>query len=123
MNDSTKKPAGSDDWETDFQRWGKRSLPEPRPFFYTRLQARLAQSGESAGWLPWWLRRPAYAYAALSLLIVLNAGAVIRSNWITEEPAGPDLALSEPNRPDQATADTDPILDDYDIDPITIAYE
>ena len=59
------------EWESDFHRWGERPQPEMRPFFYTRLQARLAQSVETAEWLPWWLRRPAYAYSALLLLVLL----------------------------------------------------
>jgi hypothetical protein len=112
MNESTQKPTGSDEWETDFRRWGKRPQPELRPFFYTRLQARLAESVESAIWLPWWLRRPAYAYSALLLLVMLNVGAAW---WATSAQPVPDQSAT-------ITAST-PILDDYEVDPVILAYE
>ncbi|MEZ0486570.1 hypothetical protein [Fibrella aquatica] len=111
MNESTNEPNKSDQWESTFQRWGKRPQPELPPFFYTRLQARLSQSVESAEWLPWWLRRPVYAYSALLLLILLNLGAVAGASWWTnrDQPA----AISTTNSP----------LDDYEVDPVILAYE
>jgi len=50
-------------------------IPEPSPYFDTRLQARLREEmgRASAGWLHW-LRRPAWAMA---LAAVLAAGAVV----------------------------------------------
>jgi hypothetical protein len=52
--------------------------PEPRPFFYTRLQARLAAGAPPPLALPWWLRRPAYAATLAALVLALNAGAALR---------------------------------------------
>lgn len=52
----------------------------PRPFFYTRLKARLEQTPATEA-LPWWLRRPAYALAALGLLVGLNVAVALVSDW------------------------------------------
>jgi hypothetical protein len=50
-------------------------IPEPSPYFDTRLQARLREEmgRASAGWLHW-LRRPAWA---LALAAALVAGAIV----------------------------------------------
>lgn len=114
MNESTQEPNESDRWETDFRRWGERPQPELRPFFYTRLQAKLAQSVEAADELPWWLRRPAYAYSALLVLILLNIGAVAGATWWTVNPG---------NVPATAVATTVSPLEEYDVDPVILAYE
>lgn len=51
------------------------NVPEPSPYFDTRLQARVREemARPAAGWLHW-LRRPAWA---MSLAAVLVAGAVV----------------------------------------------
>ena len=51
------------------------NVPEPSPYFDTRLQARLREekARQGNGWLHW-LRRPAWA---MSLAAVLVAGAVV----------------------------------------------
>lgn len=114
MKDSSEKFNEPDRWETDFRQWGRRSQPELRPFFYARLEARLRsgldQSVEPAMWLPFWLRRPAYAYAALSLLVLLNVGAVI------------GLSVSYTANDDQNTVST-VFQDEYSIEPYITAYE
>ncbi|WP_229379746.1 hypothetical protein [Fibrella forsythiae] len=111
MNESTQEP-NEEQWEADFQRWGKRPQPELRPFFYTRLQARLAKSVEQTDWLPWWLRKPVYAYSALLLLVLLNIGAA----WLT-------TTRSQPTPDQMATTTTHSLVDDYDVDPVILAYE
>ncbi|WP_375447756.1 hypothetical protein [uncultured Fibrella sp.] len=112
MNESTQNLNESEQWDDEFRRWGKRAQPQLRPFFYTRLQTRLSQSVESAEWLPWWLRQPAYAYAALLLLVLLNIGAAW---WTTQSQAMPDRISS--------VAATNSLLDEYDVDPVILAYE
>jgi len=114
MNESTQEPNEMREWESNFHRWGERPQPEMRPFFYTRLQARLAQSMETAEWLPWWLRKPAYAYSALLLLILLNLGAVAGASWWAQ----PDQATAQAT----AVSTTSP-LDEYEVDPVILAYE
>jgi hypothetical protein len=74
MNEST--PMNDDNrWEQRFSQLGELPPETPRPFFYTRLQARLEQQ-QATGWTPIWLRRPAYALSAFGLIVVLNAGAL-----------------------------------------------
>ncbi len=47
---------------------------QPRPFFYARVQARLAaRQAPAAAWLPTWARRPAYA-ALLGMLVLAVSG-------------------------------------------------
>ena len=110
MNQSTNEPNKQDQWEADFRQWGQRPQPEQRPFFYTRLQARLNQSVESATWLPWWLRRPAYAYSALCVLILLNVGvAATVANASTTD--------------DEQTTVASVFQDDYSVDFTITPYE
>ena len=47
--------------------------PEPRPFFFTRLQARLARQQPQPPVIPRWLRRAVYAFSAAALVLVMNA--------------------------------------------------
>ncbi len=44
---------------------------QPRPFFYHRVQARLAANA-SQPWLPGWVRRPAYAMLLGALVLALS---------------------------------------------------
>lgn len=110
MNQSTNEPNEPDRWETDFRQWGQRSQPELRPFFYTRLQARLNESVESAMWLPWWLRRPAYAYSALCVLLLLNVGVAA-------------TVVNAPTVTDEQTSVSSVFQDDYLVDSILTPYE
>lgn len=47
---------------------------EPKPFFYTRLQARMQTKTEVA---PKWSTRPAMIWSGLILIILLNIGMAI----------------------------------------------
>ncbi len=68
-------------WEKWFDQLKKIEPARPRPFFYTRLEARLKAQQESSAVLPWWLRRPGYALAALGLLVGLNVAVALSSDW------------------------------------------
>jgi len=67
LRDLRKTMALLDEWQ----------VPEPSPYFDTRLQARLREemARPANGWLNWltWLRRPAWA---MSLAAVVFAGAL-----------------------------------------------
>ena len=109
MNEHAQNTGEPDQWETDFRQWGQRPQPELRPFFYTRLRARFDQSVASAVWLPFWLRRPAYAYAAFALLVLLNAGVVV--------------GLTTSSIPDDSGTTATAFQDEYVIDSFVTAYE
>ena len=47
---------------------------EPKPFFYTRLQARMQQQTER---LPRWVLKPALIWSGLAIIILLNIGMAI----------------------------------------------
>ncbi|GAB3917479.1 hypothetical protein [Larkinella terrae] len=70
-------------WEDRFRQLGNIEPAQPRPFFYTRLEARLKsrmESSELAALLPWWLQKPAYALGTLGVLIALNVSVAIWQN-------------------------------------------
>jgi len=68
-------PSGPDhEWEALLRRLRQQPPAQPQPFFYARVQARLAARPYPRGWgLPAWARRPAYA-ALLGTLILLVSG-------------------------------------------------
>ena len=73
MNNDQPSPE-NDAWERRFQQLGHLKPETPKPFFYTRLRARLEQS-EAPVQMPRWLRQPAYALGTFSLIVLLNVGA------------------------------------------------
>jgi hypothetical protein len=88
MADSPLRPDADDAWDTLLGKLGRQPNPQPRPFFYSRVQARLAaQPPANSDLLPAWLRRPAYA-ALLGVLVFslsgdgpgLRAGSVATDN-------------------------------------------
>lgn len=72
MSNQLNLPEDDEAWTTLL-----RSLPqdllEPRPFFFTRLQARLAAQPPPPPALPTWLRRSVYAFSVAALVLALNA--------------------------------------------------
>ncbi|GAB3315368.1 hypothetical protein GCM10027299_04470 [Larkinella ripae] len=70
-------------WEDRFRQLGKLAPAQPRPFFYTRLEARLNTRigpSEAAAVLPWWLQKPAYALGTLGMLVALNVAVAAWQN-------------------------------------------
>lgn len=72
MSNQLNFPEDDEAWTTLL-----RSLPpgplEPRPFFFTRLQARLAAQQPQPPALPTWLRLSVYAFSLATLLLALSA--------------------------------------------------
>ena len=61
----------------------------PRPFFYTRLQARLADTPPLvAAPETGWLRRPAFAVVMALLMVVLHADSVSSSSYTAQAVRG-----------------------------------
>ncbi|GAB3580850.1 hypothetical protein [Hymenobacter daeguensis] len=74
MADSPLRPDADDAWNDLLGQLRRRPTPRPRPFFYSRVQARLAAQPPLANdLLPAWLRRPAYA-ALLGVLVCSLSG-------------------------------------------------
>lgn len=66
-------------WEDRFRKLGNLDRAQPKPYFYSRLKARIEQS-EAAAVLPWWLQKPAYALGTLGLLIAMNVAVALWQN-------------------------------------------
>ncbi|WP_191908958.1 hypothetical protein [Larkinella humicola] len=102
-------------WEDRFRKLGQLKPAQPRPFFYTRLEARLEtrlknrlDQLEGSVRLPWWLQRPAYAFGTLGILVVLNVSVAL---WQTSpSPPTPE--------PDAGTYEA--FVQDYQLDHQTV---
>jgi hypothetical protein len=72
MSDPTVRPASDEEWK-DLLHQLRLQKTQPRPFFYTRVQARLVAARPASSWLAGWLRRPAYV-ALLGALVLAVSG-------------------------------------------------
>ena len=71
MSDSAARPDADPDWEDLLRQLRTRPGAQPRPFFYSRVQARLASASRQP-WLPGWVCRPAYALLLGALVLALS---------------------------------------------------
>jgi hypothetical protein len=71
MSDFNPRPDADPEWEALLRQLRAQPVPPPRPFFYSRVQARLAAEA-SRPWLPGWVRRPAYAVLLGALVLALS---------------------------------------------------
>jgi hypothetical protein len=80
MSNPASQPDFDPEWEALLQQLRKQPKAQPRPFFYARVQARLATQTQPRGsWLPAWARRPAYvALLGMLILAVSGDGAALR---------------------------------------------
>ncbi|WP_303312633.1 hypothetical protein [Hymenobacter sp. BT730] len=77
-----------------------RTLPspshaEPRPYFFTRLQARLDAQQPQPAALPTWLRRPVYALLLGALVLALNADTAL--HYVRQHRVTAPLAIDDYN--------------------------
>ena len=80
MSDSAPRSTADEEWENLLRQWRTQQNSQPRPFFYSRVRARLV--GETAvqpQLLPAWLRWPSYAVMLGIILLLSGDGAVMRS--------------------------------------------
>ena len=78
MSDSDNAKQSADQaWQALLRQLREQPVAPPRPFFYTRLQARLAgaPAPRAAAWSEW-RQRPAYAAIIGLLMVVLHADSV-----------------------------------------------
>lgn len=71
MSDFPTRSDADQEWEDLLGQLRGQSLVQPRPYFYSRVQARLAAEPKPA-WLPYWVRRPAYALLLGALVLALS---------------------------------------------------
>ena len=71
MSDPAARPDADQEWDALLRQLRTHSPAQPRPFFYSRVQARLAAETRTP-WLPGWVRRPAYAVLLGALVLALN---------------------------------------------------
>jgi hypothetical protein len=95
MSDSDFRPDSDAEWTALLRQLRPPLEAQPRPFFYARLQARLAARPTLAtAWLPAWARRPAYAALLGALVLAVSGdGAALRP----AAPASP-YGLSQPSQ-------------------------
>ena len=73
MSDSAARPVSDAEWDDLMHQLHAQPKARPRPFFYSRVQARLATETAAAGHsLLGWLRRPAYVALLGALVITLS---------------------------------------------------
>lgn len=70
MSDSAPHSNSDEAWNELLRQLPRQPKAQPRPFFYSRVQARLfAEASTEQPLVPGWLRRPAYA-ALLGALVL-----------------------------------------------------
>lgn len=72
MSNQLNLPEDDEAWTTLLRSLSQGSL-EPRPFFFTRLESRLAAQQPRLLALPAWLRRSVYVFSLAALVLALNA--------------------------------------------------
>ncbi|MET4105123.1 hypothetical protein [Hymenobacter sp. UYP22] len=77
MSDLPNLPEEDDEAWTTLLRSVSPRQAEPRAFFFTRLQARLAAQQPHPPTMPTWLRRSVYALSVVALGLALNADTAL----------------------------------------------
>ncbi|GAA4507870.1 hypothetical protein GCM10023172_39170 [Hymenobacter ginsengisoli] len=82
------RPGSDAEWQELLARLRRQPPPEPRPFFYARVQARLqAERTRPLPWLASWLRRPAYVVLLAALLLAVSGdGTALRAAPVASHP-------------------------------------
>ena len=74
MSNSAFRPGSDEEWEELMHQFRQHPKPLPQPFFYARVHTRLTASqpvGRTL--LPSWLRRPAYAFLLVALVLAVSS--------------------------------------------------
>jgi len=77
MSNPLTPPEEDEAWTTLLRSLQPQAPTEPDPFFFARLQVRLAAQQPQPIMLPTWLRRAAYAFSAGALVLALNADTAL----------------------------------------------
>ncbi|MBD2770022.1 hypothetical protein IC235_19210 [Hymenobacter sp. BT664] len=111
MLTSDNLPEEDEAWTARLRCLREPEPPEPRPFFYTRLEARLAAELLPSLARPWWRRHPAYAATLGVLVVALNAGAAVH------------YARHQRPTPGPAPHGYAAFVADYQLDPFYLPHE
>lgn len=77
MPDSATRPTADEEWENLLHQWRTQPDAQPRPFFYSRVRARLVrEEAKGPQPLPLWLRWPSYA-VMLGIILMLSGDAAV----------------------------------------------
>ena len=96
MPSSPVRPGSDEEWEALLRQLQHQPKAQPRPFFYTRVHARLAANAAlNSPWLPGWVRRPAYV-ALLGALGLAVSGDDVASRPLTANNQPHSYQLSQP---------------------------
>ena len=80
MTNPATRPPADEEWDNLLRQWRNQPQAQPRPFFYSRVRARLvAEAAAERQLLPNWLRWPSYAVMVLIVLLLSGDGAAPRS--------------------------------------------
>ncbi|WP_375437039.1 hypothetical protein [uncultured Hymenobacter sp.] len=80
MPDSATRPTADEEWENLLRQWRTQQNAQPRPFFYSRVRARLVGEVSVERQLQRTrLRWPGYAIMLGIVLLLSGDGAVLRS--------------------------------------------
>lgn len=71
MSDPVARSNADQEWDALLHQLRTQPPAQPRPFFYSRVRARLAAETRQP-WLPGWVRRPAYALLLGALVLALS---------------------------------------------------
>ena len=88
MSDSAARPDADEEWDGLLQQLHSQPTVQPRPYFYGRVQARLAVEAGRAWW-PAWVRRPAYALLLGSLMLALSGDGTALASGANPPAASP----------------------------------
>jgi hypothetical protein len=72
MSKSVTRPGSDEEWEELMRQLRAQPKAHPRPFFYTRVQARLKAEEQRESRLLNWLRRPAYLVLLGALILAVS---------------------------------------------------
>ena len=86
MSDSAARPDADPEWEALLRQLRTQPPTQPRPYFYSRVQARLAADARQP-WLPGWVRRPAYALLLGALVLALSGDDAALASGAAPPPA------------------------------------
>lgn len=94
MSKPVFRPGTDEEWAALLRQLRQQPPAQPQPFFYARVQARLAAKApvSGAGWRGW-VRRPAYV-ALLGLLgLAMSGDGVVPAPAAASRPADPAARL------------------------------